>query len=307
MPEYWQQPGRFGRVLNFAIDSYVWVTLSWRFESEVLVSYREVEIAENIAAIKHPLVRKALMKYGLPENHIEVHLVANLPGKGTGLGSSSALAVALVMACREWQGRPPLHWQEKAEEAWQLERAENGPKVGLQDHVAAAKGGLNLFTFHPWRARNIDYWHSYDTENIGGLMERLLLFSVGERSGDGERIMAEMSEKLTGGDGLAYYDQVSLQALDMGNAIARREWWRVGEILHEGWEAKKHFSPQITTPAIDRIYADARQIGATGGKLCGAGGGGFLLLYAEPEYQPALRFALAQSGCRELRFRMAEG
>ncbi len=176
LPEYFLQQGKMGSGVSFAIDKYVWVTISHRFDKEILVSYRQTEIAESVDNIQHTLVRKALQQYDMPQDHLEIHLIANLPGRGTGLGSSAALTVALIQACRQWQGLPKLSWFEMAQEAYRLERADGGPQVGLQDHAAAAKQGANRFVFGPCRYGHFQEWQHFTMEEMHPVLDRLLPF-----------------------------------------------------------------------------------------------------------------------------------
>lgn len=282
------------------------MTLSRRFEPEVLVSYREMEVAECAADVSHPLVRKALLRYGMPNRHLEVHLVANLPGRGTGLGSSSALAVALVKACREWNGEPPLSWLMLAEEAYDLERSDDGPLVGIQDHIAASKQDANIVELRSTQGRSW-YWTPLSQNRMGELLDRLLLFAVQDRANSSAQIMADMTQRMSEpGDEIAALDVAANQALAMHHAIESGEWERVGYWLDQGWQTKRCFSPMIATERVDALYGMCREAGATGGKLCGAGGGGFLLLCCEPEDKSNVREVMAAAGCREMQIRQAE-
>jgi len=305
LPEYWGFPGRTGRtgrVVSFAIGEYIWVTISRRWEKEMVVSYREMEIVENAGAVRHPLVREALFAYGLPKTHLEVHLVATLPGRGTGLGSSSALAVALVEACLCFMGRQLYgefsDWRCLAKQAFLLERAA-GVKVGLQDHCAAACGGLNMF----WFERN--EFGGIPIAPPPGLTDFLMLFRVAERETPAEAILAEQASAIENDRCMAeLLDFVSWSAIEMCAALRAADYGEMGRLLHEGWRRKGKFSRLVVSEPVKIAYQAARQAGALGGKICGAGGGGFLLLCAEPEKQEAVRFAMAQLGHPELRFNL---
>ncbi len=282
------------------------MTLSRRFQPEVLVAYREIEEVRSLDVLQHALVRKALLRYKLPQEHLEVHLIASVPGTGTGLGSSSALAVALVKACREWQGEPPLSWLDLASEAYELERADGGPLVGLQDAIAAAKGDANLVQLREVKRRSW-YWEPLSPDRMAALVERLLLFAAQDRACSAGDIMADMAARMTSeSDELAALDLASNQALAMAHAIEEGDWARVGHWLDQGWQTKRRFSPLIATERIDALYDLCRQAGALGGKLCGAGGGGFLLLCCEPEHQAAVREVMGAAGCAELPVRQAQ-
>lgn len=307
LPEYFTKPGRVGSFVSFAIDSYVWVTLSRRFEPEVVVSYREVEVASGVEEIKHDLVRKALLHYGLPKTHMEVHIIANLPGKGTGLGSSSALAVALVKACRRWNKETPITWKQQAELAFHLERSDGGPFVGLQDHIAASHGSAYAINLTGIESRSWNQERLHD-DTITELLDRLALFHIQERQHSSAEIMEDMTLRLQSEseDNLRWLDMAEKQARAMANAVMCHNWERVGTLLHSAWMTKKGFSPLISTPNINALYDECMAAGAWGGKLCGAGGGGFLLVCAPPDRLDAIRRMMDNHGCTEMIIRQAE-
>lgn len=295
-PEYYTMPGKMCRIFSLPIDKYIWITLSERFDSEVFVGYRATEIAQTIHDIKHPLVRTIFEAYHMPETHLEVHLIANLSGNGTGLGSSSALAVGLVQACRRWQGHSELAWQELAKQAWAFERA-SGAKVGIQDHLPAASY-LNYFEIDH---TNLLLGEAIPAAYMQELIDNLLLFHIENRTIDGKVILRHISEE----PNEAVMDALSKQAESMRQVVNRKTWDEVGGILHEGWLLKKKLHKRISNDTIDEAYAEAIRAGALGGKLCGAGGGGFLLLYATPGAQEAVRKAMKGRGYRELTWSIA--
>jgi D-glycero-alpha-D-manno-heptose-7-phosphate kinase len=289
------------------------VTISPRWEKEICVSYRRLELANSVDEIRHDLVRKAIKRYGLPTSHLEFHIIASLPGNGTGLGSSSALSVALVKACYAFLGSQPTSfygdWRDIALEAFRLERGEDGPRVGFQDHLAAACGGFNAFSVTTDRSGiwRIAYSILDDDDQLEELTSRLLLFEIGGRKQDSDNIMQSIVTDFAHDNEakVRAADALTSQAQTMVEEIANRNWLAVGELLDKGWQEKQKLSAGVTSPRIDEIYAAAREHGATGGKVCGKGGGGFLLLYCDHEYKVDLRYLMAELGCRELAFDIA--
>ena len=288
-PEFFRAEG--GAVLATAIDKFTYVTAS-RFFSDlfdfcVRVSYSKAESARRVEDLEHKVFREALKLCGFTKD-IELHTVADLPAF-TGLGSSSSFTVALLQALRSFRGifRAPL---ELAYEAIDVERNRVGDNVGCQDQVTAAVGGFNLIEFrreddirvHPVplaRERSEDF------------ARHLVLIYTGitRRASD---LAARQLERLP----------ANVETLRRMRAMAERGWdlltggqplSRFGELLDEAWTAKRGLDTAISSAEIDRLYAMGREAGALGGKLLGAGGGGFLAFFAPPESHERLRRTLA--------------
>ena len=290
-PEYYLESEEGGAVLATAIDKYSYVTAS-RFESELFdfsirVSYSKAESAKRVEDIEHRVFREALKLCGY-ERDIELHTVADLPAF-TGLGSSSSFTVALLQALRSFRGeyKSPLAL---AREAIEVERSRVGDHVGCQDQVTAAVGGFNLIEFRrdgEFRVHPLPL----SRDRLAEFESHLLLVYTGitRRASD---LAARHLQRL--GDNrarLAAMRRMALRgwdALTGGGPLSA-----FGGLLHEAWEAKRSLDPAISGAEIDAMYGQGRDAGALGGKLLGAGGGGFLAFFAPPERHAALRRAFA--------------
>jgi D-glycero-alpha-D-manno-heptose-7-phosphate kinase len=289
---YAEEPGA---VISTTIDKYMYVTVNRRFDHTIRVSYSKTEIVETLGELNHELVREAMRLTGVTEG-IEVTTIADIPAKGTGLGSSSSLVVGLLNALYAFRGRQRSPAQ-LGEEACRIEIEIVGEPIGKQDQYSAAYGGFRRIEFHPDERVTADLL-VLPAERRESLQQRLLLFYTGttrnasrilkvQRAQTGERrpILRRMRD-LT-------HD---LQAVIEGN----RPLDDFGEILHENWTLKKSLADGISNSGIDEYYNQAREAGAVGGKILGAGGGGFLLFYVPPEHREAVCRVLA--GLRRIDF-----
>lgn len=286
-----------GAVLSATIDRHMYVTLHRRFEPSFRVSYSRTEVAATIAAIRHGLVREALRLARVAEP-LEITTIGDVPA-GTGLGSSSSLAVGLLHALHADRGRavgPRL----LAEQACHLEIDRLGKPIGRQDQYAAAFGGLNYIRFDPDGSVRVEPV-ACPAATLAELERRTLLLDTG-RTRAADAILGRQAAGTAGRLGTLR------QMRDLADAM-RRALAGAGDLdefaalLHDGWQLKRSLGFGISDPQIDGWYEAARRHGATGGKLLGAGGGGFLLVIAPPERHPAIRAALGHP--RELPFRIA--
>jgi D-glycero-alpha-D-manno-heptose-7-phosphate kinase len=283
-----------GYVLSAAIDKYVYVILKQRFDELIYVNYSRKEIVTGLDELQHDLVREAMRRTNVRRG-VEVTTLADIPTEGTGLGSSSAVLVGLLHALHTYQGEL-VGKEELAREACDIEiRVLNRP-IGKQDQYAATYGDLRLYAFHPSDRVTIET-PALDASVRRQLAQNLmLLFTERERRsadilrGQGERAAANQAALRR----LAAMALEARQELERGNVDA------LGEMLRANWELKRDLAEGITNPAIDEMYSCALAAGAIGGKITGAGGGGFLLLYCRPEHQSAVREALGNP--RELAF-----
>lgn len=278
---------RGGAVLSTAIDKYCYITVNRRFDHTVRVSYSRTEIVEHSDEIQHPLVREALKITGIPTG-VEITSIADIPG-GTGMGSSSTFTVGLLSALWAFKGRH-VSSEELARTACEIEIDRVGEPIGKQDQYAAAYGGINVITFNPDDTVFVDPV-ILRPEVRREFQASLLLFYTGLTRPAGQ-ILAEQKARTVEksaalqrmGDMVAEGRQILLEGKHLG---------RLGALLHEGWELKRGLASKITNPEIDQAYEAALTHGALGGKLLGAGGGGFLLLYVERQNQSAVRLALS--------------
>lgn len=287
-----------GAVVSTAIDKYVHVIVSPRFEGDFRIGYSRTEIRERVDEIQHDLVREALRRTGLTRG-LDVLTRADVPGNGTGLGSSSAVTVGLLNAFYAYRGvhRAP---EELAREACEIEIDVLGKPIGYQDQYAAAVGRFNLIEFLPGGVKVEPIVAQPDTFRT--LHRSLLLFYVGgTRSADA--ILARQSDGVRNGDNTAALLGMRELAYRMRDLLGNGDVDGVGELLHENWLLKRTVCDDVTNPVIDDLYGRARDAGALGGKLLGAGGGGFLLVQAPEAAHGKVRSALAE--LREVPFRFA--
>jgi D-glycero-alpha-D-manno-heptose-7-phosphate kinase len=288
LPAYYLQHG--GAVVSTAIDKYVYVTVSRKFDQSLRVSYSRTEEVENAAQLQHPIVREGMGMLGL-EGGLEITSVADIPSRGTGLGSSSSFAVGLMHALHAIEGRHVSSGQ-LADEACRIEIEKCGEPIGKQDQYAAAFGGLNYIEFQKDGSVEVAPI-AMSRETRENLDRHFLMFYTGiTRSASG--ILAGQSKALAD-------ERQKAEAMHKMVAYAaelRDELWKgnfdaMGRILHENWLLKRTLTAGISSGEIDCWYDRATKAGASGGKLLGAGGGGFLLFYAPPEKHAGIAAALS--------------
>lgn len=290
-PDYYRVHG--GATLAATIDKYTIVTvhrLTQFADHRLRVHYSQVESVQHLDHLHHPSAREGLRLLGVQAG-VEIHYVGDLPAR-TGLGSSSSATVGLLMALHAFKGEM-VSREQVAQEAIHVEQDMIGERVGSQDQIICALGGMRHLRFQP------DGNLSADPVTLGparlkALEERLLLLYTGiQRSA--HEVLDEQLQRTRSGDNTEDLDRLKalvtrgVAALANGNDLAG-----FGELLHEGWQIKRRLSSKISTAWIDERYERARQAGALGGKLLGAGGGGFLLLYVEPEDRTRVRQTLAE-------------
>lgn len=301
-PEHFSEFG--GATLCTSINKYTYVTvkpLTGFFDYRIRVSYSKTELCWDIDEIQHPSVRECLRFMGI-EHGIEVTVVSDLPAR-TGLGSSSAFTVSLLHALHALKGSV-VGREQLAREAVYIEREMIHERVGLQDQYVCACGGLLHLTFREKDKVQIGLV-AISTERLKQLEQRLMVFYTGIQRHAHEILESQMERTCTGA---LTPDLNRLSAMvDEGVALlgGKGPLTAFGELLHEGWERKRSLSDAISSPFIDDIYDRARRAGAIGGKLLGAGGGGFLLMYVEPDKREAVRAALHD--LREVEFSMEDG
>ncbi len=286
-----------GCVVSSAIDKYIYVIVKERFDRQIYVNYSRREIVDRVEEIRHDLVREALVKTGISDS-IEITTLADIPSAGTGLGSSSSVTVGLLNAFYTYKGETRTQ-EDLAREACEIEIDRVGKPIGKQDQYIAAYGGLRTIRFFPdeyVEVRSV----AVDEDAKRGLSDRLLLF-YSHMTRKSESILEEQ-RRMTDMIMEPLSDIVKL-AERAGVAIAEGGLGEIGGILDEGWRLKRSLVDSISNGGINEMYEAALRAGAGGGKICGAGGGGFLLLYCDLEHQDRVRSALA--GYRELPFALA--
>lgn len=298
LPAYYRRNG--GAVLSAAIDQSVYVTVSRKFDDAVRVSYSRTEEVANAAQVEHPLVRESLALLGI-DGGIEITSVADIPARGTGLGSSSSFTVGLLNALHAYAGRY-ANASRLAEESCAVEIDRCGEPIGKQDQYAAAFGGFNFIRFHPDDSVEVKKVLCMPSL-IADLQSRLLFFYTGVTRSASTLLRQQSADVAAPGpqsDATAELVQLAESAfadLCAGNISS------LGSMLDAAWQAKKRIANGVTSDAIDQAYQAAIDAGAEGGKLLGAGGGGFLLFLAPPERHASIRRALGK--LRETPFRFA--
>ena len=286
LPSFYRAHGG-GAVTSAAIDRYVHVLVNKKFDRSIRVAYSRTENVDRLDDLQHELFREALRVTGVREA-IEIHTIADIPGEGTGLGSSSTLTVGLLNALYAYQGilKDPA---ELAREACEIEIDRLGGALGKQDQYIAAFGGVQFFEFRPddsVRVAPIPL-AAPDRETLS---DHLSLFYTGVTR-KAQDLLQRQSERT--GENRPALGRMRELAQEARDAVVRADYARLGAILDEGWTLKRGLSSGISTDTIDAQYAAAKAAGAWGGKITGAGGGGFLLLVHPPERSHQIAQALA--------------
>lgn len=285
LPDFYREYG--GCVLSTSINKYMYITIHPYFdESKTALRFSEIEIVDDITEIRHSIFHQVLND--MKVSGVEISSTADIPS-GTGLGSSSAFTVGLLHALYCYKGKY-MSKQDIAEQACKVEIEKLGNPIGKQDQYAAACGGLNFIEFH-----------QDDTVTVSpvimkasakrSLQENLIMFYTGIRH-DANVILTEQKKNTSSEDKIKNILRMCQLARDMKSSLEKNETADFGSFLHEGWIKKRELASGVTNPSMDAIYEKALQNGASGGKLLGAGGGGFFLFYCDKDKQEGLEKAL---------------
>jgi len=293
LPEFYRR--RPGLVVSTTIDKSMYIAIHPYFHEKIRIKYSRTEDVAAIAEIEHPLVRECLRMFEI-ERGMEIASFADVPA-GTGMGSSSAFTVGLLHALYAYQKQSPAP-QTLATAACEIELDRVGEPIGKQDQYAAAYGGLNRIQFYSGGTVEVQPL-GCATETIALLEQRLMLFYIGHER-PAKTILAEQSRNMS--DPKKFQQVVRMTALaeELSAALEKGDLGSFGAILDQGWQLKMGLASGIANPVVDLAYQRAREAGAEGGKLLGAGGGGFLLLSCPASRQQQVRAALA--GLPEMRF-----
>jgi D-glycero-alpha-D-manno-heptose-7-phosphate kinase len=297
LPAFYRQVP--GAVLSTAIDKYIYITVNPKFDDQIRASYSRTEMVDSVDELQHELIREALKLVRIYKG-IEITSISDIPSRGTGLGSSSTYTVGLLNVL--YAHRNYFAGAERlAQEACTIEIERCGKPIGKQDQYIAAYGGLQFIQFRPDETVCMDPLVCAP-ETKRRLQDGLLMLYTGlVRSADD--ILREQSHNTQADE----EKRVSLQrmvgiASQMREALLYNDLDGFGELLHEGWMEKRKLAAGISKPCIDEWYKTARTHGAIGGKILGAGGGGFLLLYAPAEKHPTICEALPELRPIDFRF-----
>lgn len=285
-----------GVVLSTSINKYIFLSLHpYFFGNKYFLKYSQSELVDDVAHIKHRIIKQVFQDYQI--NQVDFNSSADIPS-GSGLGSSSAFTVGLANLCNAYTGRYASK-EALAEYACQVEIEKLGEPIGKQDQFSCAVGGLNMIRFHPDETVSVEKV-CISPQKRNYLKKNLLVFYTGRnRSASG--ILKEQRENtLKGGRRVKNLQKMVKLAHDLGKELSRGNIDEMGDILHTSWMYKRELARKISSGDIDAYYDLAVKNGASGGKLLGAGGGGFLLFYVKEYHQPMVRHAL--SGLKELDF-----
>ena len=275
LPTFYRRQAGF--VVSTAINKYIYITVNKKFDHWIRASYSVTEMVESVDQVKHELIRESLRLLAL-DGGIEITSISDIPSEGTGLGSSSSYTVGLLNALHAYRGEY-ADAQRLAGEACRIEIDICGKPIGKQDQYIAAFGGLKCIQFNPDQTVYVDPIVC-GCATKQRLEESLLMLYTG-RTRSANAVLGEQARRteLDGGTA-ARARRLGELAQDLKRALCEDRPDVVGELMHDAWEIKKRMAPGISSDDIDLWYARARSQGAIGGKMLGAGGGGFLLLYA---------------------------
>jgi len=297
LPSYYREHSGF--LIAAAIDKYVYITLHQTFQPGLIIKYSKMEKVFSAAEIQHPIIRESFQALDIDDNHLEIASMADIPA-GTGLGSSGSFTTGLLRALHAFK-RNLVYPKQLAEQACDIEINRLKEPIGKQDQYIAAYGGITCFRFLP--NDKVEAWPlKISSKTLHDMEDNLLLFFTGY-SRDASSILKEQDDKSKQSardmlDNLHFVKELGKQsqiALEQGDVR------QFGELMNVHWEHKKKRSGNMSNPHIDEWYRLALANGAVGGKLIGAGGGGFLMFYAEDRAQ--LRQVMEEQGLQEVRFR----
>jgi D-glycero-alpha-D-manno-heptose-7-phosphate kinase len=287
LPVYYRRG--HGSVVSTAIDRYIYITVNKKFDDLIRVTYSKTELVESVDQVEHNIIREALKMTGV-ERGVEVVYMGDIPlgSAGIGLGSSSSLAVGVLNALYAYTGRH-VSADRLAEKACEIEIDILGHPIGKQDQYIAAYGGFNFIRFNGDETVFVDPIICAKETRMK-LHRKLLLFYTGIA-----RISSTILETQRANidENYRFLDEMVVLSERMRESIVNNNITTFGELLHEGWEHKKKLTHNVSNNGINEYYEKARKAGAVGGKILGAGGGGFLLLFCEEDLQVNVRKALS--------------
>ena len=296
VPSYYQEHEGF--LIAAAIDRYVYVSVMRPFTEGIYLKYSEIEQVKSVMNVKHPIMREVLAELNLKTPQIEITTLADIPS-GTGLGSSGSFTTALIKSLYSHY-RKNIHPQQLAELACEIEIEKLGEPIGKQDQYIAAYGGISEFTFHKDGTVSSSPLN-LSMQTVHDLEDNLVLFFTGiSRSASSilkDQVDKSKAKNSSMINNLHFTKDLGYRSKE---ALLKDDTYKFGELMHEHWEHKKSRSNGMTNEFIDTAYNEALHSGAVGGKLVGAGGGGFLMFYANDKER--LRYKMAELGLEEVRF-----
>jgi D-glycero-alpha-D-manno-heptose-7-phosphate kinase len=305
LPAYYEQFG--GSVLSVAINKYFYTVLTARSDGRIQVISSDLRVFQSWHDIATADLRGSSLEIPLAvlkemncDIAVDLFLASEIP-PGTGLGSSASVCVNILKTLSTYL-QQPISKYDLAERSFHIARHLLGKHVGKQDEYAAAFGGLNFISFHSDGSTLVEPV-DVNPAVLAELQNNLMLFFTGSAHHSWSILKEqELSTRNQTGSAVDALHDVKALGLRMRSALQQGDIRELGILMHEGWQAKRRISTKISTPRIDELYTLAREAGALGGKITGAGGGGFLLLYCEPQLQPAVREAMRQQDIQEMTF-----
>jgi len=279
----------YGCVTSTAINKYMYIAVHKYFDKrKILLKYSKTEFVDSIEQIEHPIFRETLRLVGI-ESGIEITSIADIPS-GTGLGSSCTFTVGLLHALYAYKGKFVSH-ERLAQEACKIEIDVLGEPIGKQDQYAAAYGNLNHIKFNPDETVHVTSIVC-NPKTIIQLQKNLILFYTGITRSAKDVLSEQSKNTQTDESKFMNLRKMKVLAENLRDALNNNNLAQFGEILHKGWLLKRELATKITNPEIDNYYSKALEAGAVGGKLLGAGGGGFLLFYCPEEKRDRIKAEL---------------
>jgi len=287
LPVFYRKYG--GAVVSTAINKFVYITVNPKFDRRIRISYSRTEEPRTVDKIRHPLVREALKLLGITGG-LEIASIADIPAKGSGLGSSSSYTVGLLLALHAYRGQFASA-ERLAKEACLIEIERCGDPIGRQDQYAAAFGGFNFIKFYPDDSVSVEPIVC-QRETLKRLESNILMFYTGQTRSTGSVLVHQQRAVAREKSKQRALQRMVALAHQLRAELQKNNIDAFGAILHENWELKRGLAAAISNPQIDDWYQRARRAGATGGKVLGAGSGGFMIFYAPPERHAAITAAL---------------
>ena len=289
LPVFYRKYG--GAVVSTAINKFVYITVNQKFDNRIRISYSRTEEPASVEKIRHPLVREALKLTGI-NGAIEIASMADIPAKGSGLGSSSSYTVGLLLALYAYTGRFAAA-EKLASQACDIEIEKCGDPIGKQDQYAAAFGGFNFIQFYPDDSVSVEPIIC-KRDTLQTVQENTLMFYTG-LTRSASAVLQHQQDAVAGKKSKQQVLQKMVKlAHELRRALQQNQADAFGTMLHENWELKRSLTAHISNERIDQWYARARKAGAGGGKLLGAGSGGFMIFYAPRERHATIRAALKE-------------
>lgn len=276
-----------GCVLSTAIDKYIFVTVKQRFDKKIRIGYTRTELVDHVDEIEHELVRESLKITGVSEQ-IEINTMGDIPATGSGLGSSSSVSVGCLNALYSYLNSPAT-LDTLARQACEIEIERLKKPIGKQDQYIAAFGGFRFIRFLQDEQVTIESVKISPADLRLFSQQFLLFFTNTTRKS--ESVLSEQNNNIS--VNLLALREMRDMAITARGLVEKCQFDTFGKMLHEAWSMKKQLAKNISNPEIDLMYDTARRAGALGGKITGAGGGGFMLLYCPVEKQPVVRSALS--------------